>query len=289
MKIQSLSVCVPTGRCVNNCAFCVSKMHNDDYPNKMDIYNPDYDIFSRDYINRMAFARDNGCNTVMLTGTAEPQQNMSFLKSFGVMNRGLSSPFRWIEIQTTGVLMTADILKILRHYVGVSTVSLSMSSFDCKKNMEYNGTPEKLAVNLIEFSSLIKKMDFNLRLSLNMTEDFEKIGVENVFRNISAMKADQVTFRKLYSKKGTDQSYWIDAHSCQDSFLISLGKYVRDNGSLLGILEYGQEQWSLNDVSYVFDNDCMAKEVGKKTARYLVLRPNARLYSSWDDKASLIF
>ena len=36
MNIQSLSVVVPNKSCVNNCAFCVSKMHCDSYKNQMD-------------------------------------------------------------------------------------------------------------------------------------------------------------------------------------------------------------------------------------------------------------
>lgn len=31
MEIQSLSVVTPTHTCVNNCPFCVSKMHSSDY------------------------------------------------------------------------------------------------------------------------------------------------------------------------------------------------------------------------------------------------------------------
>lgn len=34
MKIQSLSVVVPNQKCINNCAFCVSKMHTEDYTNQ---------------------------------------------------------------------------------------------------------------------------------------------------------------------------------------------------------------------------------------------------------------
>ena len=31
MNIQSLSVCVPARRCINDCVFCCSKMHEADY------------------------------------------------------------------------------------------------------------------------------------------------------------------------------------------------------------------------------------------------------------------
>ena len=34
--IQSLSIVVPNRKCINNCAFCVSKMYPDEYRNQMD-------------------------------------------------------------------------------------------------------------------------------------------------------------------------------------------------------------------------------------------------------------
>lgn len=288
MKIQSLSVCVPTGTCVNNCAFCVSRMHNEDYPNMMDSHNPYYDLYLKDYIRRLEFARDNGCNTVMLTGTAEPQQNMVFLREFGNMNQNLTQPFRWIEIQTTGVLMDRNTLRLLRNHVGVSTVSMSLSSFDDDENQINNGTPEKLKVNIKEFCGLVKEYGFNLRLSLNMTHDFEEYGIETMFDYIKILQADQVTFRKLYfTQADTPQNNWVRKNCCNLGFIDRIESRVR-TGTMLGKLEYGQEQWSYQGVSYVFDEDCMSKDV-RAELKYLILRPNARLYSKWDDRASLVF
>jgi hypothetical protein len=42
------------------------------------------------------------------------------------------------------------------------------------------------------------------------------------------------------------------------------------------------------DMSVVLDNDCMAKG-SNDDFKYLIIRPNGKLYSSWDDPASLIF
>ena len=36
MEIQSLSIVVPNKRCINDCAFCVSKMHCGTYKDEMD-------------------------------------------------------------------------------------------------------------------------------------------------------------------------------------------------------------------------------------------------------------
>ena len=84
MKIQSLSVVVPNKKCINDCQFCVSKMHTDQYKNQMDDNLPFFDLYLKDYLERLEFARHNGCNTVMLTGNSEPQQNRKFLTYFGM-------------------------------------------------------------------------------------------------------------------------------------------------------------------------------------------------------------
>jgi hypothetical protein len=263
-------------------------MHCEEYPNKMDNQNPYYDLYHRDYIKRLEFARDNGCNTVMLTGTAEPQQNITFLREFGTMNQNIAQPFRWIEIQTTGVMMDKNVLRLLRSHVGVSTVSLSLSSFSNHWNQTYNGTPKQHAINIQDFCAQVKDYGFNLRLSLNMTSSFETQGMDSVLENISGLGADQATFRKLYIQEGTPQGEWIKKNGCSDAFIEALEDKICKEGIRLGILEYGQEQWSFKNVSYVFDRDCMAKSQ-KEALKYLILRPNARLYSRWDTTSSLIF
>lgn len=92
MNIQSLSVVVPNKSCINNCAFCVSKMHCDSYKNQMDDNLPFFDLYLKDYLKRLEFARHNGCNTVMLTGNSEPQQNRKFLTYFGLFMQMMQDP-----------------------------------------------------------------------------------------------------------------------------------------------------------------------------------------------------
>ena len=99
MNIQSLSIVVPTGKCWNNCEFCVSKMHSETYG--ASIIKNDNEI-PQSYINRMNFVRDEGCNSMIITGTAEPQQNMPFILNLLEANKCLRKPFYNISIQTTG-------------------------------------------------------------------------------------------------------------------------------------------------------------------------------------------
>lgn len=289
MKIQSLSIVVPNKKCVNNCKFCVSRMRKDIYPNLMDKSYPGYYTTSKkEYIKRLAFARDNGCNTVMLTGETEPQQNRSFLSLFSIMNNELNSPFRWIEMQTTGVILDEDYLNFLKEKVEISTISLSVSSPNIYENAEMHQTPNSVIVDYYLLAKRIKNLGFNLRMSVNMTNTWEKCFTPSELLDLFHF-ADQVTFRKLYvSNNDTPQNEWIKANRADESYIDDIYDYILNNGKPLEVLEFGQTRYSVKGLSVVIDDDCMARE-SKSSLKYLVLRPNCKLYTKWDDKASLLF
>ena len=308
MVIQSLSIVVPTKGCMNSCRFCVSRMRKDNYPDLISKHMTDEEKFyyTEEYKKRLSFARDNGCNTVMLTGQGEPQQNMSFIKRFYEMNNELAMPFRNIEIQTTGASIHEATIIELRNY-GISTISLSVS---CLNDIFTNSDIINYGKNPIDVPSLcclIKKYNINLRLSLNMTDMLflnnrnhdDNPEFKEIFSFCKSLGADQVTFRKMYMSSKytpvTPQDQWINEHniieynsSC-DWFTL-LNKYIIENGKYLDTLEYGNSRYSVDEMSVVVDNDCMSKNSQNKTAlKYLILRPNCKLYSKWDDKGSLIF
>lgn len=299
MNIQSLSIVVPTHGCMNQCKFCVSRMHKEEYPN---LITEKYNLMEDHYINRMAFARDNGCNTVMLTGQGEPQQNMEFLKKFGKMNKKLDKPFRNIEIQTTGAKFDIDFFMALVE-IGVTTVSFSVSCLnDNNINSEIingNHTP----IDLKNLCLLAKTANMNVRLSLNMTRwIMVKDGKEDKYPNhgeifdycSEVLNADQVTFRKMYvshSANYSDQAQWLRENSLvYDAYWFrDLHDFIVKNGKYLDTLEYGSKRYSVKGMSTVVDEDCMAKSEEKKALKYLILRPNCKLYTQWDDKGSLLF
>jgi len=267
-------------------------MHQESVKNMMDENLPFYDLYEKDYVRRLEFARDNGCNTMMITGDAEPQQNRAFLQRLGTMNNSLARPFRWIEMQTTGVLLDEPYLRFLRNHVGVSTISVSISAFNDEVNTAYNGTPIQHAVNLSDLCRKIKKYDFNLRLSVNMTDYFSgywRAPDEFFDKCRCAFGADQVTLRVLYTSNGhNEQNTWIEEHRATDEVISALTQYVIKNGRALEVLEFGRTKYSVNEMSIVIDDDCMST-VAKSELKYLILRPNAKLYSKWDDFGSLVF
>lgn len=293
MKIQSLSVVVPNRGCVNNCPFCVSRMHCDSYKNLMDDDLPQFDLHLKDYLKRLDFARDNGCNTLMLTGTSEPQQNRKFLTYFGMMLRMMQRPFRWIEMQTTGTLLNDDYLRFLRSHVGVNVISLSVSSLSNRMNNAIIGTSQAGQIDLPLLCSEIKKHGFTLRLSLNLTNEFRQFDVapQSLFRKCRELGADQATLRVLYSSENdTPQDQWIAANGLHKRHVNMIRSYITENGRVLGVLPHGAVKYSLDRLCVVIDGDCMDKaEKTGEDYKYLILQPDCKLYSAWDDPASLIF
>ena len=114
----------------------------------------------------------------------------------------------------------------------------------------------------------------------------------SIFEKCKKLGADQVTFRKMYSSgTNTEQDKWIEQHCLRnvDLWFSQLNAFIFNNGTYLDTLEYGNDRYSFNGMSVVVDEDCMSKGVDKSALKYLVLRPNCKLYSKWDDKGSLIF
>lgn len=295
MNIQSLSVVVPNPHCINHCAFCVSCMREEHYKDQMNDNLPFFDLYLKDYLKRLEFARKNGCNTVMLTGNSEPQQNRKFLTYFGLFQQMMKDPFQWVEMQTTGVLLDRNYLRFLRNHVGVNLISLSISSFDDVKNQEIIGAQDTAYRTIKFLCDNIKEYDFTLRLSLNLSKDFERYAPRDIFGICRELGADQVTLRVLYTDGGseTSQAKWVKENAASKEFISRLNNYVLLYGKKLGVLPYGATKYSLDGMSVVLDTDCMAKSEEKKnmteTYKYLILRPDCKLYSQWDDPASLIF
>ena len=287
MIVQSLSIVVPNKACINNCEFCVSKMHVEDYKNQLDYNLPFYDLYIKDYIKRMEYARDNGCNTVMLTGNSEPQQNRQFLMMFGLVNMALEKPFRNIEMQTTGTRLDDGYLRFLRNHVGVNTISLSLSSFDNDNNAKTIHMVQP--VDIAWLCKEIKKYDFTLRLSINLVDGFAGLTPKDFFAKANELGADQIIFRVMYTDGGqSKQSQWLAEHTLPKSIATELHNYVAEHGVFLDKLEYGYRRMTVDGLSCVIDDDCMA--VGyKDEIKYLILREDCKLYTKWNEKSSLVF
>lgn len=285
MNIQSLSIVVPTGKCWNHCAFCVSHMHHEDYGTCI-LHNNQ--PIPRSYLDRIEFVRDEGCNSMILTGTAEPQQNLEFIFKLLDCNKNLRKPFYNITIQTTASGLTPKDIKDLAD-AGVTTFALSMSSFNELAHWEITNTPKnKQTITFGRLFDEVKKNNMNLRVCFNLTDEFIAVNPYYYFNWAEECGVDQVTFRKIYTDGNGSEAEWVRDHEFPQKEFVIIKNYIKNNGTPIARLPYGFIQYSVRGISTVIDDNCMSKD-NIDEMKYAILRPNGHLYSRWDDTGSLIF
>ena len=76
--------------------------------------------------------------------------------------------------------------------------------------------------------------------------------------------------------------------SINPEYVESIKNYIREYGRPLEVLAFGQTRYDVDGISTVLDDDCMSTQV-KPELKYLILRPNCKLYTKWDSTASLLF
>lgn len=292
--IQSLSVCCPSasGKCINHCKTCTARQHTNPYENKFDGGHLSCFEYWNDIIKRMRYAQTKGCTTLMLTGSNEPQQNRRWLEGLYLAMKCLPEPFLNIEIQTTGAFIDLDYLAFLKS-IGVTTIAIStFSIFDDKTNRDIIECADK-NLDLEILCNSAYHMGFNIRICVNVTDYILPNGrydLQEVFDRCTELHANQVTFRKMWSKEGTDEADWINLNCTRsDSVLKCIKEHVIANGTLINILPYGAARYDYNGFSIVIDIDSMAKDTDNTATKYYIIRENGKMYSSWDSEASLVF
>ncbi len=269
-------------------------MHTADYTDRFtDIHS--YSDFSDDMRKRLIYARENNCNTCMLTGNNEPQQNKEFLRVFSEVNRTLPNPFLNIEMQTSGAYIDSSFLDFFKYSVGITTIAVSVACLDDDAaNRDMIQTKDN-SLALEALCREIKKRNINLRICLNMNDSIlihHGYTPENIVKLCGDLGADQITFRALWSAESdTDQSKWINENVTARTlgFIEDLKADILAKGRYLDTLEYGSSRYDYYGFSVVVDEDSMSMEKNKSAVKYLILRPDGHLYSKWDSKASLIF
>ena len=293
VEVQSASLDVPAP-CPNKCPFCISKIHKESkmLVNKFILdksrrYSP---YLKREFKKRLEFLRDNKIDTIVFTGTSsEPMFNIDYINLFRNVNYVLPSPFKILELQTSGIGLDEDMLEEMKD-MGFTTISVSLASLVSKTNSNICSIQENYQFNIEALCLLIKTYDFNLRLCLNMNKiGFYKPDMHGLFKRCRDLDADQITFRNLFSnKKDYKQNKWIEENKMPESWWDELKEYIRVNGKELYRLPFGAMKHSIHGMSTVIDIDCMGKQ-NNDGIKHLILRRNCKLYSQWDDPASLIF
>lgn len=296
VEVQSASLDVPAP-CPNKCPFCISKIHkgskmleNKFIKNESGTYKGYYSAYiEQEFKKRLEFLRDKKIDTIVFTGTSsEPIFNMDYIDLFYIINLRLPSPFKIIELQTSGIGLDKDTLERLKR-VGFTTIAISLASFDSETNINICSIQPKYNFYIKTLCQSIKKHGFNLRLCLNINKiGFSKLSKRMLFECCKDLEADQITFRKLYKSRLSGQSTWIENQKMSETWWYDLHEYIQHKGKELYKLPFGAMKHSIHGMSTVIDSDCMGKR-NNDGIKHLILRRNCKLYSQWDDPASLVF
>ena len=298
--IQSLSICCPAKQCINHCKTCTARQHTNPYEDKFAGCRSGCFDYWEDVIKRMEYAQRKGCETVMLTGSNEPQQNRRWLESLYLAMRSLPKPFLNIEMQTTGALIDMDYLMFLKK-IGVTTLAIStFNIFNDETNREIEECADE-NLEIEDLCDLAYKFGFNIRICVNVTDyvfsdenisdaNIASIEADKILNRCAELHANQVTFRKMWSNPGTPEADWIEEHCKKGEILLDAVKQtVKEKGTLINILPYGAARYDYKGFSIVIDTDSMAKDTNNAATKYYIIRENGKMYSSWDSPASIVF
>lgn len=272
--IGSLQITVPAG-CMNNCGFCIYRQHATTFRT---YWKSDFQKWSTEIERRLRYASSR-VEAVMITSQGEPTLNMQYIEDVMKIAQTIVPDLVHIEIQTSGVGLTEEKLDFL-YQSGIRVISLSLPALDSDKIIEIMGIPEKYRYDPIELTKMIKSKGFILRLSIAMTKWFDDYSIIEIIDWLKELwKPDQVSFKKLY---GADN----EASENYDEFLSEFK--ANPQFRCLELLPIGVWKYDASGFAVVWNDDCMIDQV-KVTPRYLILQPDAKLYTRWDSKASVIF
>ena len=271
--IGSLQITVPAG-CMNDCGFCVYKQHATEFRTD---WISNHEKWHREVERRLRYAADR-VEAVMITSHGEPILNMTYIEDIlDILNR-ITPWLSHVELQTSGVGLTEE--KLDRFYeMGVRVISLSIPALDCHEVLRIMRVPSRYNYDPIGLSKRIQSKGFALRLSLAMTNWFDQFTLDEILNQLKSIwKPDQVSFKKLRGADGFASKRYNDFAQ----------EFANRKHTRLELLPMGVWKYESQGMGIVWNDDCMISRE-QQSPRYLILQPDARLYTRWDTKASVIF
>ncbi|MEF2175365.1 MAG: radical SAM protein [Candidatus Absconditabacteria bacterium] len=282
----SLQILIPS-MCLNNCIFCISRLNktNGNYENKLG-NNFDNAEYVQSYINQIKKAINEGYNNIIITSDGEPILNIRFLKFLGKIFEENKIQYNDFEIQTSGVGLKQKHLDLLKS-IGIKLISISLSNiFDNKLNAFYNQTKQGYEINIDKICAGLIENGFKLRLSLNMTNSYNNILTDKIIQRAMDLGANQLTFRRLYPGDNNSEDYKnILNNSVKQSKEREIIQYLHDNCNEKYMINQSEKLYYKGNLSILYITDCMAQN----SDRYRILKPDCKLYKSWEQDAKPIY
>jgi uncharacterized Fe-S cluster-containing radical SAM superfamily protein len=259
---------------MNDCGFCVYRQHATKF--KTD-WEHDHERWQGEVQRRLRYAADR-VEAVMITSHGEPTLNMTYIEDImDILNR-IAPRLSHVELQTSGVGLTDEKLSCFSE-LGVRVISLSIPALETHEIIKIMRVPPRYDYDPIDLSERIRSKRFSLRLSIAMTNWFDQFTLDEILNQLKSIwKPDQVSFKKLRGADGLASKRYDDFAQ----------EFANRGYTRLELLPIGVWKYESQGMGVVWNDDCMISRE-QQSPRYLILQPDARLYTRWDTKASVIF
>lgn len=260
------------------------------YSIENDIKNRNLNLIS--YKDRMEFAREQGCNTLLIRGYGEPLLNKTYLEMVTTLNKQLKNPFINIELKTNGSNLVKENGNDFEFLNGtnIKTIVLYLTCFDDFKHYRLvtEGSSNEPTMEIKNVCEQIKNHNYNLRLQVFLTRWLEYLTLEDLMKSCKELCADQFTLCEMPEIDGKDDvNKWIQENSCKSGPTVARIKEVIPQLTSIGTTSKGYNIYSIDNMSFVFKSEDELKK--EKNNNDLYLLPNAKLYRKPDDLGSLVF
>ncbi len=276
MNTRRLFVAVPAGNSGNCGRGPDSFRAPGNYENRLECDARLKHLLRDDYAARLEYAREHGFDTLVYTGDCDPLSNPGFMENVESWNSELARPFRRIELETTIESLDEKTLLWLRNRVSVSTVSLFIPHPG--PNSSFLDIPQEIAQDPETFRVRMESLGLNLKLTVRLTILYEIVNLEALFASFASVGARIVELKKPF---GID-----DRISCPPETIERIGNYVFEHGTPAKHRSECVPEYYLGDMRVSVDTDSDSRA---RRREILVLGPDARLYTEWGVKASLLF
>ena len=326
MKVHSMSIVVEDRRCNANCPYCISKMTGFDFEEfkKESEDRKDWPPEHIDEVNwhnfekAMAFARNCGVSTVLLTGKGEPTIQPRLIQRY-VARLGCNFPF--VELQTNGLLLLDEKYDhwLQRWYdEGLNTIAISVPHYiEDRCGMVFSGGKSKKYIDLPALVRKLKDIGYTVRINCVMFDHWRSTdpdkyqleprdirGINNMadVKNFigcvyedwgvgKGLGADQLTFtpmRRPINPNNDEVARWVDQHSFpDDEFLRKIREFLHKEAMLLLQLPHGAEVFDYQGHNVCL-NDCLTLNKDPEQLRQLIFFPDGRLCYDWQYHGAIL-
>lgn len=293
MKVRTFSIVAGSMACNAKCPFCVAHMTP---ANGLGSKEPE--VNWRNFAKACQFARDGGCSTAMITSKGEPtifpEQVTKFLQACKPYN------FPVVELQTNGIFIadgptnriTDQQLKDW-YEAGLTTVAVSVCSYDGEKNKQIYMGGKKDYIDLPALIAKLHKFGFSVRLAVVMVKGYidSTAEVDKMVAFAREHKVEQLTLRPVTKPDKSENEAifrWTSEHHVAEALIPEVNEHLLKGGDKLLELAHGATVYDVGGQNVCMTN-CLTVEPEADELRQVIFFPDGHLRYAWQFSGAVIF